>query len=114
MPSARLRPDSSYLIVGGLGGIGRSVCHWMAGHGARNIIVISRSAGSQQKAASFLAEMEKNGCRVKVAACDITNEHQLAEVLQACSREMPPIRGVIQAAMVLEVSATIRICMRDC
>ncbi|OBT75234.1 Type I Iterative Polyketide synthase (PKS) [Pseudogymnoascus sp. 05NY08] len=103
-PSVKLRPDSSYLVVGGLGGIGRSVCHWMVSHGAKNIVVISRSASSQEKAAPFLAEIGKNGCKVKVAACDITDEYQLAEVLKACSFEMPPICGVIQAAMVLEDS----------
>ncbi|OBT54633.1 Type I Iterative Polyketide synthase (PKS) [Pseudogymnoascus sp. 24MN13] len=103
-PSVKLRPDSSYLVVGGLGGIGRSVCHWMVSHGAKNIVVISRSASSQEKAAPFLAEIGKNGCKVKVTACDITDEYQLAEVLKACSFEMPPICGVIQAAMVLEDS----------
>jgi short-subunit dehydrogenase len=86
----------------------------MVRHGARNIIVISRSASSQEKAAPFLTEMEKNGCRVKVAACDITDEHQLAEVLKACSHELPPIRGVIQAAMVLEVSVAIMVCILGC
>ena len=102
-PSAKLRPDYSYLVVGGLGGIGRSVCLWMADHGARNIVVVSRSASSPGKTAPFLAEMAKFGCRVKLAGCDISDESHLARVLRSCVQEMPPIRGVIQGAMVLQV-----------
>ena len=79
------------------------MCHWLVNHGARNIIVVSRSANSQEKAAPFLADMEKAGCRVKAAGCDISDESQLADVLRTCVQEMPPIRGVIQAAMVLQV-----------
>ncbi|KAH8799819.1 hypothetical protein F5884DRAFT_905307 [Xylogone sp. PMI_703] len=104
IPSAKLRPDASYLIVGGLGGIGRSVCHWMSTRGAKNIIVLSRSANAQQKAATFLAEMAKVGCRVKTVGCDVANEAALAEVLRTCAQDMPPIRGVVQAAMVLQDS----------
>lgn len=86
----------------------------MVSHGAKNIVVISRSASSQEKAAPFLAEIGKNGCKVKVTACDITDEYQLAEVLKACSFEMPPICGVIQAAMVLEVSTPTAIYNLNC
>ncbi|KAI9879283.1 MAG: hypothetical protein M1830_009013 [Pleopsidium flavum] len=112
-PSAKLRPDSSYLIVGGLGGIGRSVCHWMADHGARNLIVLSRSANAQEKAGPFLAEMEKVGCRVKAIGCDISDESELAKALGACAQEMPPIRGVIQGAMVLQDSILEQMTLED-
>ncbi|KIM94092.1 hypothetical protein OIDMADRAFT_207730 [Oidiodendron maius Zn] len=111
--SARLRADCSYLIVGGLGGIGRSVSHWMANHGAKNIIVISRSAGSMDKAASYIAEIENIGCKVKVVGCDISDDVQLTNVLNACGQEMPPIRGVIQAAMVLKDSILERMTLED-
>ena len=75
----------------------------MADHGARNIVIVSRSSSSPGKTAPFLAEMDKYGCRVKFAGCDVSDESQLAEVLRSCAQEMPPIRGVIQGAMVLQV-----------
>jgi hypothetical protein len=75
----------------------------MVDHGARNLIVLSRSANAQEKAGPFLAEMEKVGCRVKAIGCDISDESGLAMALGACGQGMPPIRGVIQAAMVLQV-----------
>lgn len=46
-PVPKLKPDASYLIVGGVGGLGRSITHWMVDHGARNLILLSRSAGVQ-------------------------------------------------------------------
>lgn len=74
----------------------------MVNHGARNLIVVSRSANAQ-KAAPFLAEMENVGCKVQIAGCDISDGNQVAEVIKSCAGVMPPIRGVIQAAMVLQV-----------
>lgn len=62
-----------------------------------------RCLDSPGKTTPFLAEMEKDGCRVKFAGCDISDESQLAEVLRSGAQEMPPIRGVIQGAMVLQV-----------
>lgn len=75
----------------------------MTDHGARNLIVLSRSANAPEKAAPLLAEMKKIGCRVKTIGCDISDESQLAKALESCAQEMPPIRGVIQGAMVLQV-----------
>lgn len=100
--AAKLRPDASYLIVGGVGGIGRSVCEWMVNHGAKNLIVLSRSA-NQEKIRPFTAEMERLGCKVKGVGCDISNALDLAIALNSCARDMPLIKGVIQGAMVLQV-----------
>jgi NAD(P)-dependent dehydrogenase (short-subunit alcohol dehydrogenase family) len=53
-PSWSLRPDVSYLIVGGIGGIGRSLCEWMVDHGAKHVIIMSRGASSNP----FLTELQ--------------------------------------------------------
>ena len=103
VPTAKFRDDSSYLVVGGLGGIGQSVCHWMADHGARNLIILSRSANTQ-KADTFVIEMERLGCKTKAIGCDISDALQLNKALDSCLQEMPPIRGGVQGAMVLQVS----------
>jgi NADPH:quinone reductase-like Zn-dependent oxidoreductase len=107
-PSAKLRPDSTYLIVGGLGGIGRSICLWMATHGARNILILSRRKDTSDSTALFLSELEKLGCTAEVCSCDIADESSLAECLKE-RPSRPPIRGVIHAAMVLQVCTRQRI-----
>lgn len=75
----------------------------MADRGAKNLIVLSRSANAQEKAGPFATEMEKGGCRVKAVGCDISDAAELKRALEGCRHEMPPIRGVIQGAMVLQV-----------
>jgi NADPH:quinone reductase-like Zn-dependent oxidoreductase/SAM-dependent methyltransferase/acyl carrier protein len=95
----KLRPDASYLVVGGLGGIGRRICEWLVDHGARNLIVLSRSV----KHNPFVASLEQRGCVVLHHSCDVADERQLAKMLQRHEEEkMPRIRGVVQCAMVLK------------
>ncbi|KAL7625005.1 hypothetical protein AAE478_004219 [Parahypoxylon ruwenzoriense] len=62
-PEVKLRPDASYLIVGGFGGIGRSITTWMVEHGAKSLIIISRSAGNTEKTGTFIAQIQEAGCR---------------------------------------------------
>ncbi|KAI1421079.1 hypothetical protein F5Y12DRAFT_790457 [Xylaria sp. FL1777] len=101
----QLASDASYLIVGGLGGLGRSVAHWMVDHGARNLILLSRSSGTVEKSKAFIAELEEAGCSVKAVGCDVTDGNNLTTTLDACEKEgLPPVRGVIQAAMVIQDS----------
>lgn len=98
-PGFKLRPDASYLVVGGLGGIGRRICEWLVDHGARNLIILSRSV----KHNPFVASLEQHGCVVLHHSCDVADERQLARMLQRHEEEkMPRIRGVVQCAMVLK------------
>lgn len=73
----------------------------MVDRGAKNLIVLSRSAGN--KARPMIVEMMKRGCKVKAVACDISVDSNLAQAIESCKYDMPPIRGVIQGAMVLQV-----------
>ncbi|KAL4994903.1 hypothetical protein BDV10DRAFT_143330 [Aspergillus recurvatus] len=111
--TAQLRADASYLLVGGAGGIGRSIAHWLVAHGARNLIILSRSAGSSPAASSLVTELHPLGCRIKLVSCDASVEEELAKALNTCSVDLPPIRGVIQAAMVLQDSIFERMTYND-
>ncbi|KAH6641044.1 hypothetical protein F5144DRAFT_618689 [Chaetomium tenue] len=103
VPDEQLRPDASYLLVGGVGGLGRSIAHWMMDHGARNLILLSRNA-SKQNSGIFISQLREAGCRVVAISCDVANEQSLTRALDRCKNEegLPPIRGVIQGAMVLK------------
>lgn len=103
MPKAKFDQDASYLLVGGTGGIGGSIAHWMVDRGARNLILMSRTAGSQGKTSPLAAELEDSGCRVFEVGCDVSDATALARALRLCKEELPPIRGVVQGAMVLKV-----------
>ncbi|KAK2807975.1 hypothetical protein FQN49_008756 [Arthroderma sp. PD_2] len=92
-------PDASYLLVGGLGGLGRSVSSWMVEQGARHLVYLSRSAGQSDKDQAFLRELEHQGCH---AICVPGNVADIADVKSALSQCAKPIAGVIQLSTVLK------------
>lgn len=94
------RSDAAYLLVGGLGGLGRATALWMASRGARHVIFINRSGSKSGTAQETIKALEDVGCKATVFDCDVADSNQLASTL-AAARELPPIRGVIQGAMVL-------------
>ncbi|KAI6783592.1 uncharacterized protein J7T54_005621 [Emericellopsis cladophorae] len=97
----QLHSDATYLVVGGLGGLGRRIVDWMAEKGARHIVIFSRSAQVDSEAHSFLNKLESLGVTVRVDQCDVTLEDSLDRTLTNIRDTLPPIRGLIQAAMVL-------------
>ncbi|EAW12336.1 putative polyketide synthase [Aspergillus clavatus NRRL 1] len=95
------QPDVSYMLVGGLGGIGRATALWMSDNGARTLIFVNRSGLTTVASQGTAKELEENGTRVIVHACDISDSTQVENMLNELAHNAPPIRGVIQAAMVL-------------
>ncbi|MBI3244200.1 MAG: SDR family NAD(P)-dependent oxidoreductase [Chloroflexi bacterium] len=93
--------NATYLITGGLGGLGLKVAQWMVGQGARHLALVGRSgaAGSSGEAVS---EMERTGAQVKVFKADISQKEQVAKVLAEIAHTMPPLQGIVHAAGVLD------------
>ncbi|KAI0470455.1 KR domain-containing protein [Xylariaceae sp. FL0804] len=96
--SVSFRPDVSYLLVGGLGGLGRSVATWMVENGARNLIFLSRSGGKRPHEEAWLRGLQECGCTVVVVAGNVAN---MDTVSQAVSQAQEPVAGVIQLSLVL-------------
>ncbi len=72
----------------------------------KHMIFISRGAGAKRKASmELIEELERTGVTVTVFTCDISNGTQLKEVLRTAKQTLPPIKGIIQGAMVLKVCA---------
>lgn len=105
----RLRADATYLLPGGMGGLGRSIAKWMAmpQQGAKNIIFLSRSGGESEAAQALLSDLSSMGVRAKAFKCDVSDEAQLQSVLREAGEQdgFPSIAGVIQGAMQLRDSA---------
>ena len=96
------RADASYLITGGLGGFGLAVARWMAGRGAGTLVLVGRRGIDTPEARQAIAQLEGLGARVVVHAADVSKDADVAQVLGAIDRDLPPLRGVVHAAMVLE------------
>ena len=107
-PAASLVLDSkaSYLLAGGLGGLGRSIAIWMVEHGARDLIFLSPRAGLKAGDQAFFTELGTMGCSVSAIAGRTQN---LEDVRKAISSASNPIKGVLQLAMVLCVRYLINI-----
>ncbi|KAL4967685.1 type I polyketide synthase [Aspergillus stella-maris] len=100
-PSRILSGDASYVIAGGLGGLGRLFARWMASRGARHLILLSRSGASTSAARELVKELELQGVKVATPHVDIGDLPRLVDVMSDLAISMPPIRGCIQATMVL-------------
>lgn len=98
---ARFRPDGTYLITGGLGGLGLTVAKWMVQQGVRHLVLMGRSEPSAA-AQEALRVMEKAGAKVLVAKADVTIEEQVAGVLAETGASMPPLRGIVHAAATVD------------
>jgi acyl transferase domain-containing protein/NADPH:quinone reductase-like Zn-dependent oxidoreductase/NAD(P)-dependent dehydrogenase (short-subunit alcohol dehydrogenase family)/acyl carrier protein len=96
--TALVRPDASYIVTGGLGGLGLSVAGWLVEQGATHLVLVGRSgAGTPEKRAS-VAALEAQGAKITVLAEDVGDATACARVVAAA----PNLRGVIQAAGTLD------------
>ncbi|GME26749.1 beta-ketoacyl synthase [Neofusicoccum parvum] len=104
--SARLRGDASYVLSGGLGGLGRSVAKWMALQGAQNLILLSRSGASSDASQEVVGDLKRMGVRCEVFECDVSDDGTLLAALRSCEEAgMPKIAGVVQGALQFKDSA---------
>lgn len=91
---------ATYLLAGGLGGLGRSLAIWLVESGARHLTFLSRSAGISEQSKQLFQELKAMGCSVHAVAGGVD---KMDDVKKAISLSKAPIKGVFQLAMVLDV-----------
>ncbi|MCP4687230.1 MAG: SDR family NAD(P)-dependent oxidoreductase, partial [Desulfobacterales bacterium] len=96
-----VRGDASYLITGGLRGLGLLTAEWLARRGACHLTLVGRSAPGPD-AENRLDRMERDGVRIRAARADVSREAELAGVLKKMEASSPPLRGIIHSAGVLD------------
>src|SRR5690606_28984007 len=96
-----LHSEATYLITGGLGALGLEVARALVSEGARNLVLWGRSAPSNE-ARSVLDELASDGVRVDVQSVDVARRADVEAALDAVRRTMPPLRGVVHAAGILD------------
>ncbi|KAI2634221.1 putative polyketide synthase [Hypomontagnella submonticulosa] len=93
--------DASYVLVGGLGGLGRSISMMLVDNGARKLCFLSRSGATSTEARKLLSDLESRHVQVRAIPCDVSNASSLNEAIRQCTTELGRVGGVIQCAMVL-------------
>jgi acyl transferase domain-containing protein/acyl carrier protein len=117
LPNRRFawRSDATYLITGGLGGLGLAVAAWLVSHGVRHLALVGRTPlppreqwhtlpenSRQARRVQQVQRLEAMGARVFVGCVDVGDEESLTACLRDLSQSgWPGIRGVIHAAGVM-------------
>ena len=97
----RVRGDATYLVTGGLGMLGRSVAKWLISKGAKHLVLTGRNASSKT-AQKIFSTAEINSAAIHVVAADISRDEDVRQLIQTISNELPPLKGVVQSAGVLD------------
>ena len=97
---ATIRRDGTYLVTGGLSGLGPVVARWLADRGAGRVVLIGRR-GVTPEVAPLLDVLRAQGCAVIAEALDVTDAAGLQALLTRLRADGPPLRGVIHSAGVL-------------
>lgn len=99
--AAGVRRDGTYLISGGLAGLGPVVARQFAEQGAGRVVLISRR-GVTPEVAPVLDEIRALGTTVVAEAVDVSDADALAALLARIRADGPPLRGVVHSAGVLD------------
>ncbi|KAK7959092.1 Reducing polyketide synthase PKS1 [Apiospora aurea] len=100
-PRQILRSDATYILIGGTGGLGRSMSRWMVSRGARHLVLLSRGGSATGKVKELIDEVAQLGAEIVVQKCDVANPADVENLVTYELGGLPPVRGVIHGAMVL-------------
>jgi SAM-dependent methyltransferase/NAD(P)-dependent dehydrogenase (short-subunit alcohol dehydrogenase family)/acyl carrier protein len=92
--TARIRPDRTYLVTGGLAGVGLEVAKWLAASGAKSLALLGRTNHAIDGFAPDVA--------VTRHVCDVTDDAALTRILDELKQQRAPIAGIFHAAGVLD------------
>lgn len=96
--------EATYLVTGGLSGLGLSLGRWLAERGAGHLLLVSRRGQVEEEDQQTLQEIEALGAVVHTKSCDVSSRTSLVELMRFCKNELPPLKGVVHAATVIEDS----------
>jgi acyl transferase domain-containing protein/acyl carrier protein len=99
--AATFDAGGSYLITGGLGGLGLTAARWLVASGARHVLLLGRNDPSDQ-AREAIRAMTDAGAEVQTRRADVARAADVEDALAYLGAHMPALRGIIHAAGVLE------------
>jgi hypothetical protein len=99
--------EATYLVTGGLTGIGLLSAEHLVERGARHLVLVGRRAPGET-ASRTVEKMRTSGACVRVISADVGNAAEVSRVLDEMDATMPPIRGIVHAAGALEDGALLQ------
>ncbi len=96
-----LPSKASYLITGGLGGLGLAVARELSERGARQLTLMGRSTPSKA-AAQIIDELQQTGVKITVASGDVASSQDVQRIINDIQTSGFPLRGIIHAAGIVD------------
>ncbi|KAL2760152.1 hypothetical protein ACRALDRAFT_1046570 [Sodiomyces alcalophilus JCM 7366] len=97
----KVDPTASYMLAGGLGGIGTVIARHLVENGARRIVCLSRNPGSRPEDKDTIRELESMGCEVVLVKGDMVNRDDIFRAVQ----QAPNLKGILHSPMLLQDEA---------
>src|SRR3546814_12864417 len=88
----RVGADRSYLVTGGLGGLGLAVADWAVARGARHLVLASRREPNTDTSAR-LDRLRDAGAAIRTVAADVSRATEVEALLAGIVTSMPPLAG---------------------
>jgi|RhiMetdeSRZDD1v2_1073273.scaffolds.fasta_scaffold11376_4 acyl transferase domain-containing protein/surfactin synthase thioesterase subunit/acyl carrier protein len=98
----RFRNDATYLIIGGLGALGSKIAQWLVTQQGIRYVVLTGRRGAAGGAQDTVQALTALGAQVHVIKADIAVEADVQRVMEEIQRHLPPLKGVIHCAGVLD------------
>ncbi len=89
----KINPEGSYLITGGLGGLGLKVSEWLVKHGAKHLVLAGRNISKT---------VEIPNATIEKIAVDISKKESVESLMKKFGNEWPELKGIVHAAGVLD------------
>lgn len=100
-PRVPISSEKTYLITGGLRGLGLRVAEWLVDQGARSLALVGRQA-PDATAEEVLARLRARGATVLPMRGDVSHETDVQDVLARIRATMPPLAGIVHSAGALD------------
>ena len=95
------RPEATYLVTGGRGGVGVALAQWAADQGARHLVIAGRHASRDEEAAD-VRRLRASGVEVRLVDADVRRREEVDRLVTVADRPDAPLRGVFHSAMVID------------
>ncbi|MFH8990129.1 SDR family NAD(P)-dependent oxidoreductase [Streptomyces sp. NPDC017940] len=92
-----VRGDRTYVVTGGLGGLGLATACKLADLGARHLVLVGRSGRPAAEAAGLLDELSARA-QVEVVRADMGRPQDVAALVEQLHRRAQPVAGIVHAA----------------
>ena len=98
----RFDPARTHIVTGGFGGFGVEAARWLVDRGVRHLVLTGREGPRSEDALALVDALKARGVDLTVAHCDVADFGAMSRLMDDIARTMPPVAGIIHAAMVLE------------